>query len=233
MGQKGTTLRGKKAQEKKKNTSHLKQAYKEYMYYFDDEEDYDGPSGSSSEEKKHTSLTLKPPTAEVLGFPFDKHLYAVIVRFLDRKSIMMLRLTCKEFLANLPIKMLGGDLKGLPVVYQGLKLCTQTVPFPLTKLCVDQYIVRTPGGLVGLTKVLNAHRETMEHLEFYVQDEYWRSIDYPVGTYQEGQVKGAQQKIANLFQIKYPCLKHLTIGRFTPIQCFEICYRAHRIWKAS
>jgi hypothetical protein len=52
----------------------------------------------------------------------------------------------------------------------------------VTSLQVDQFIVRTPGGIDGLEKIISENWKTLTAVEFICGTQYWRSIDYPVPT---------------------------------------------------
>ncbi len=152
------------------------QRYAEYVTYWE---------GESDEWPTITTAAFACP----MGEPHDgliglasllvlKDVKCLVVSLLDHTSQLSLRLVCRAFWLSQRDGIKPGvlDLCIFPVLLQGLKLALCTPPWPVTELIVDQMVLRVPGGLVGLEKVLNAHCKTLVRLELYAGPP-WRCFE--------------------------------------------------------
>jgi hypothetical protein len=127
-----------------------------------------------------------PPPARVTAFAsgattasgehfvalLSKDLCGLKVAQLDQGTRLALRLSCRAArrVHAMPEGVL--DLR-VPVLLQALKLVRLTAPWPVREVVVDQMVLRLPGGLEGIERMLRAHSSTLVRLEVYVAS-WWR-----------------------------------------------------------
>lgn len=153
--------------------------YADYLVYWEGEsdqwmsplppEDVIAPS--------HVPAATSSSGGQFLALLNKKDLSGLIAARLDTSSRLALRLTCRAAALRVEAMKEGVlDLRFFPVLLQGLKLALCRVPWPVTELYVDQMVVRVPGGLEGLEKVLTAHSETIVRLEVYAGPRWSSSL---------------------------------------------------------
>ena len=114
---------------------------------------------------------------QFLALLSNRDLRGLVSSVLDQQSLLSLRLSCRAAALHVEAMRKGVlDLRFFPVLLQGLKLACCTAPWPVTELVVDQMVLRVPGGLEGLEKVLREHSQTIVRLEVYAGPG-WRSIE--------------------------------------------------------
>jgi hypothetical protein len=172
MGQSAATQRKKKGIAEPVDTS--RQKYADYLVYWPGETDaWVSPLPAAARVTAGATGATKASGEQFMALLSNKDLCGLIVAQLDVATRLALRLSCRAArrVHAMPEGVL--DLSELPVLLQGLRLAQLTAPWPVRELVVDQMVLRMPGGLEGMERILRAHSSTLVRLQVYAAP-WWR-----------------------------------------------------------